>query len=1296
MRLSAQCALGLCALGLCALALPVTPVAAQEAQWIWSPEHAADDVPVGVACHFRKVFPLRAPEAGQIAIAADDAYDLYVNSRRVASGGAQQKLAEHDVSRFLTRGANVIAIKVTNRSGKTAAMVARVTVKERNGGWQSHSTDGTWKTELSPLPLWNTALYNDRAWANASAFAELNAAPPASNPATDPAAEATASASGAAPGESSAGPNGGPAADSSARGNRFSIDNAFEVQSVMTGEATGSLTAMTFNEFGHILAAKEGGGLLLIYDGNNDKIPEKVRTYCDKVQNIQGILALNGEVFVTADGPDGPALYRLADKDRDGVLEIVRPLVRFECEVLEHGAHGLVLGPDGLIYVLLGNHAKLVGNYDDGSPHRDYYEGDLLTPRYEDPGGHAVGIKAPGGTIIRTDTEGSGVQLVAGGLRNPYDLAFNRDGELFIHDADMESDDGTAWYRPTRLCHVIPGGEYGWRSGWAKWPEYFIDSLPAALDTGRGSPAGITVYNHFMFPARFHGMIFTADWSQGRILAVKLKRSGATYTASSEVFLEGNPMNVTDLEVGPDGWLYFTTGGRGTAGGIYRVVWRGQVPAEVTDLGTGLTSVIRQPQVQASFARQNIAAIRKQMGSNWDHSLIGVARSASNPAQYRIQALDLMQLFGPPPAPELLIELSQEPNELVRAKAAELMGLHATDATRERLVALLDDNDRAVRRKACESLSRCDHAPPLDKLLKLIASDDRFEAWAARRVLERMPVGEWSEAVLNSSDQRVLIQGCLALMIAHPARDNALAVLQQISKATEKFVSDRNFIDMLRVMQVAISRGMLAPDEVPGLRRQLAEEFPAGEPTMNRELMRLLAYLQESSILDRYLVYLKSNASEADKLHVAMHLRFLENGWTANQRLALLDYYEQANQRKGGASYARYVINATRDFCKGLSEEESRQVLAKGDKWPNAALGALYKLPQQLDAELLAQLIELDGKLARQEGDSVQRLQVGIVAVLARSGDDESQAYLRKVWDTAPDRRPSVALGLAQKPAGDNWVYLVRSLPVLEPAAAAQICVKLTAVDQAPEEAEPYRQAILLGLKMRKKHDAKADAAEPAIMLLSYWTGEELAASEPVDKQLAAWQKWFAEKYPDQPEAKLPELAENAKYTAEELLTYLSGDEAQGAASRGAAVFAKAQCAKCHRFDGQGESFGPDLTAVSSRFSRKELLESIVFPSHVISSQYAAKTVRTTDGRTLTGLVVPGAAGETIVIEPSGDKVTLAQGEIEATRPSKLSPMPAGLLDSLTLEEIADLFAYLQRTKEPTTLTRRPVESTRK
>src|SRR4029078_9741145 len=126
-----------------------------------------------------------------------------------------------------------------------------------------------------------------------------------------------------------------------------------------------------------------------------------------------------------------------------------------------------------------------------------------------------------------------------------------------------------------------------------------------------------------------------------------------------------------------------------------------------------------------------------------------------------------------------------------------------------------------------------------------------------------------------------------------------------------------------------------------------------------------------------------------------------------------------------------YIINVTRDFCQQLTEDESRLVLMQGHKWPNAALGALYKLPQYLDEHTLGTLISLDAKLVGLKGDSIQRLQVGILAVLARSGDAASIGYLRKVFEESPDRRQAAVLGLAQQP-GENWDYLIRSMPLLE------------------------------------------------------------------------------------------------------------------------------------------------------------------------------------------------------------------------------------------------------------------------
>ena len=82
-------------------------------------------------------------------------------------------------------------------------------------------------------------------------------------------------------------------------------------------------------------------------------------------------------------------------------------------------------------------------------------------------------------------------------------------------------------------------------------------------------------YDHTAFPPRLQNTLFVGDWALGQIHAMKLERNGATYKAKMSTFLKGRPLNVTGLDVGPDGALYFCTGGRGTDGGIYRVRWTG-------------------------------------------------------------------------------------------------------------------------------------------------------------------------------------------------------------------------------------------------------------------------------------------------------------------------------------------------------------------------------------------------------------------------------------------------------------------------------------------------------------------------------------------------------------------------------------------------------------------------------------------------------------------------------------------------------------------------------------------------
>ena len=209
------------------------------------------------------------------------------------------------------------------------------------------------------------------------------------------------------------------------------------------------------------------------------------------------------------------------------------------------------------------------------------------------------------------------------------------------------------WYRPTRVNHVIPGAEFGWRSGWAKWPNYFVDSLPPTLEMGRGSPAGMEVYDHHMFPVRYHNALFVCDWSRGRILAVRTKPHGATYKATAEVFVEGQPLNVTDIAVGPDGWLYFCTGGRDTEGGIYRVVWDGNVPPEVTQPRQRHRGRPRPAAIHQRLGPAAVALVKHQLGDKWGHRPGGRRRRYPQ--------------LGRPPCP------GARPDATVRAQPAEVV-----------------------------------------------------------------------------------------------------------------------------------------------------------------------------------------------------------------------------------------------------------------------------------------------------------------------------------------------------------------------------------------------------------------------------------------------------------------------------------------------------------------------------------------------------------------------------------------------------------------------------------------------
>ena len=345
----------------------------------------------------------------------------------------------------------------------------------------------------------------------------------------------------------------------------ITIRKGFKVELIHSAtKEEGSWISMTFDDKGRLICGRDSNGFVRIELPKNERPIQVEILKNDKYRHCRGLLFAHDSLWVSA--TNTKALYRLTDTNGDGKFDKERELTKVDYNSrYGHGTNQIVLGPDKLIYFVNGNDIKFPPNVNPQSAYRDPRPDQLVSnPRdanQDDRVGH----------IIQFNPKSENWNVVAGGFRNQFDMAFNADGEMFTYDADMEWDVGLPWYRPTRINHVISAGEYGWKWGTGKWPEYYIDSLPSSHDLGLGSPTGILFGTKSRFPSEYRRAMFLADWQNGRIYVARILPQHSTYRFETEIFVEGGPLNVCDMEFGPDGNLYFITGGRGSQTGLYRV-----------------------------------------------------------------------------------------------------------------------------------------------------------------------------------------------------------------------------------------------------------------------------------------------------------------------------------------------------------------------------------------------------------------------------------------------------------------------------------------------------------------------------------------------------------------------------------------------------------------------------------------------------------------------------------------------------------------------------------------------------
>ena len=369
---------------------------------------------------------------------------------------------------------------------------------------------------------------------------------------------------------------------------RITVAKGFRVELLYSvpGVEQGSWVNLCTDNKGRILVSNQFGGLYRLTPPPAGTPIEaaSVKIVPANIRGVNGMVWAFNALYVGVNDyeqkiPSG--VYRITDSNGDDQLDKVE-LLRHVQSKSDHGVHALLPTPDGeALYLVTGNNT-LPPELEASSPVRQVWGEDHLLPSMPDGRGHNRGVLAPGGIIYRVSPDGKKFDAYASGFRNVFDAAVNRDGELFTYDADMEYDFNTPWYRPTRICHVTSGAEFGWRNGAGKRPVFYADNLPPVLDIGPGSPTGMTFGYGAKFPAKYQDALYALDWSWGKLYAVHLEPTGSTYTATKEEFVTGAPLPITDAIIHPDdGAMYFTIGGRRVQSGLYRVTYVGD---ESTDL----------------------------------------------------------------------------------------------------------------------------------------------------------------------------------------------------------------------------------------------------------------------------------------------------------------------------------------------------------------------------------------------------------------------------------------------------------------------------------------------------------------------------------------------------------------------------------------------------------------------------------------------------------------------------------------------------------------------------------------
>lgn len=999
----------------------------------------------------------------------------------------------------------------------------------------------------------------------------------------------------------------------------------------------------------------------LLLDTDDDGLFDAARTYATGFQSAAegigaGLAVRDGELFFACI----PSLWKLRDLDDDGVADEQTALSTgygVRITLLGHDLHGVTFGPDGRIWFSLG----------DRGLHVETPEGVLALPDQ--------------GAVLRCEPDGSGLELVHTGLRNPQEIAFDDFGNLFTVDNNADGGD------KARLVYILPGGESGWRQpfqwlkgrgtwmreNWWRAEEHDVHfRLPPLAHVAAG-PSGLVSDPGGLFPEPFTGGMLLADFRGGPslsyVVGMQLEPEGAGFALeSAENMVTG--ILATDVDVDPqgrilvsdwvDGWGH-TGEGRlwRLSGGSEEQLRDG--PRRAAELArpfrersdAELIALLADPDRRLRDRAHLELATRP---SSWD----ALGRIVREPGQLlpRWHALRALGVAARRAAPELAPSfvapgLSREPE--LRALALELLGELAPKGVVEHVLPRLADDSPRVRLYAALATARLSGAP----------IGDPGAPYGARAP----GGGPALENALSEREAASLTRALLARLRTDDADDPSL--LHALSFALAGCGDGARLADL----HLAPERGVRL-GAVLALRRRgdgrVAQFLDDPAPELRAEAARALwdARLAhaDSELMQTLAARLDTLALTDEESDDAVLRRALAAAQWLGTPHAVEQVFNLAENDEVSDELRRLALSALLEW----DEEGDRDPLLGHRLLRDAHEGKAVhqQLRERVDVALVEEPEELLVRwmrLARTyKARAARPLLHAVLDAPGLSGDLRASALSTLLgWlddDTARVELISRALG---DPSAALRAAALAELGELDEALVLEHLPGMLANGTLPER----RAALELAAALR---DPRGEA-----LLLEQWDAHARGRI-PVELQLDLIQA-----LPDSPSVAL--LARRRAALGGKSAMTLDGPRDAllfgGDRSAGKQIFegSELSCVRCHERSGEGrhdEFVGPSLAGVGERLGRQQLLQELRDPNARLAPGFVSSNLFLHDGELITGRVLGEDAELIVLLDADGERHELEPARVR-TRKEALSPMPEGLVEVLSPHEMRDLIAYL-------------------